>query len=711
VTTSNPPTDEKLYALLPALYKLRDAAAGDPMRVLLSIIESQLDRVEGDITALYDNWFIETCDEWVVPYIGDLLGVRGQYAYDEKTTSLRPYIANTLGYRGRKGTVSVLEQLAQDTTGWPGRVVEFFQLLATTQHINHIRSIDLRTPDLRDTNALELLDGPFESAMHFAEVRRIPAGKYNIPNVGIFLWRLLAISIDRAPAIPMTAIGPGRYVFSQVGRDAPLFNPSRTDLETGRVGEPDVPGPLRPRALFDETEAARAALATGADPSWVYLASTRPSLRVYDDGGEIAPELIQFCDLSQWTMLPPAKSFDVPDPPNPPLHQTTRVAVDPRLGRVAIVSGAVPKALLVNYSFGFPAPLGGGSYARPDPAPDPDLVPITVTAADRTQLVDAALATAIGNWVAAGQPHAIITIGDNAIYDVPDIALPAAGKLIIRALDGFRPVLRPRATWNLTLGQNAALQLDGFVISGAAIAVATQDPAGSAADHSLTIANCTLVPGLTLDETGAPMSPATASLAVAAGSAGPLSLAIDHSITGRVDLRATPTTLTVTNSIVDGCGTADPVIWGAGEVTIECTTVFGGTIARSLEASNVIFDAPAIVERTQIGCVRFSFIANGSQLPRRYMCQPDLALAQVPDADAPLVLARMKPAYTSRRYGDPGYAQLAALCPSEIQTGADDGAEMGAYQLLQQPQRLSNLSAAIAEYLRFGLEAGTFLVT
>ena len=706
-----PSTAEKLYALLPTLYKLRDAAAGDPMRALLAIIESQLDRVQGDIAELYDNWFIETCDEWVVPYIGDLLGVRGQYAYDEKTISLRPYVANTLGYRRRKGTVSVLEQLAQDTTGWPGRAVEFFQLLATTQHLNHIRAIDLRTPDLRDTNALELLDGPFETAMHFAEVRRIPNGKYNIPNVGIFLWRLLAMYVDRAPAIPMTAVGPGRYTFSQVGRDAPLFNPSRTDLETGRVGEPDVPGPLRPRALFDEAEAARAALASGQNPSWVYLAATRPSLRVYDDGGEIAPELIQFCDLSQWSTLPPAKSFDVPNPPNPPVHETTRVAVDPRLGRVAIVSGAPPKALLVSYSFGFPAPLGGGSYARPDPAPDPDLTPIAVTAADRTQLVDTALATAITGWVTAGQPHAIITIGDNAIYDVPDVALPAAGKLIIRALDGFRPVLRPRGTWNITLAPNAALQLDGLVISGAAIDVTAQEPVGSAADHSLSIANCTLVPGLTLDETGAPLSPAAASLAVVAGSAGPLALAIDHSITGRLDLRATPTTLTLTDSIVDGCGTPDPAIWGAGDTMIERTTVFGGTTARSVEASNVIFDSPAIVERTQIGCVRFSFIAKGSQVPKRYMCQPDLALAQVPTADAPLVLAQMKPAYTSRRYGDPGYAQLAALCPTEVQTGADDGAEMGAYQLLQQPQRLSNLSAALAEYLRFGLEAGTFLVT
>ena len=44
--------------------------------------------------------------------------------------------------------------------------------------------------------------------------------------------------------------------------------------------------------------------------------------------------------------------------------------------------------------------------------------------------------------------------------------------------------------------------------------------------------------------------------------------------------------------------------------------------------------------------------------------------------------------------------------PAEIAGGAEDGAEMGAFSFLQQPQRLANLTTALAEYLRFGLEAG-----
>ena len=67
----------RLFALLPAVHRVRDRAQGDPLRALLALIESEADRIEGDIAGLYDNWFIETCDAWVVPYIGDLLGVRG----------------------------------------------------------------------------------------------------------------------------------------------------------------------------------------------------------------------------------------------------------------------------------------------------------------------------------------------------------------------------------------------------------------------------------------------------------------------------------------------------------------------------------------------------------------------------------------------------------------------------------------------------------
>ena len=120
---------ERLYKLLPAIYRLRDHDKGEPLRALLSIVQSEVETIESDIEGLNENWFIETAEEWLIPYISDLLGVRNLHTIDSaEVYSLRAYVANTLRYRQGKGTPAVLEQLADDITGWQARVVEFFTL-------------------------------------------------------------------------------------------------------------------------------------------------------------------------------------------------------------------------------------------------------------------------------------------------------------------------------------------------------------------------------------------------------------------------------------------------------------------------------------------------------------------------------------------------------------------------------------------------------
>jgi len=120
------PTTERLYNLLPAIHRIRDVEQGEPLRTLLRVLENELLTLRGDIDALYDDWFIETSTEWVVPYIGDLVGVRGLLANNGGVFSQRGRVANALAQRRGKGTGAALEQLARDVTGWPARVVEFF---------------------------------------------------------------------------------------------------------------------------------------------------------------------------------------------------------------------------------------------------------------------------------------------------------------------------------------------------------------------------------------------------------------------------------------------------------------------------------------------------------------------------------------------------------------------------------------------------------
>ncbi|GAQ61827.1 phage tail protein [Streptomyces scabiei] len=204
--------DRPVYDLLPAVHRNRDAELGHPLRALLEPVEEELRRLREDIDGLYDNWFVETCAEWVLPYLGDLLGVEPVAASPDGATPRRAFIANTLRHRRRKGTPATLEQPAQDITGLPAKVVEYFQLLGTTQHVNHPRLGNVRTPDLRDTGRLQLLGTPFDQVARTADVRHVDRGRgrYNLGAVGLHLWRLsshpqLLVQARRGRQLPLTA--------------------------------------------------------------------------------------------------------------------------------------------------------------------------------------------------------------------------------------------------------------------------------------------------------------------------------------------------------------------------------------------------------------------------------------------------------------------------------------------------------------------------
>src|ERR1043166_8266630 len=130
-----------IYNLLPAIYRIRDAELGEPLKAFLSVIAEQVALLDENLAQLYDDQFIETCAPWVVPYIGDLVGARGiNDPHGESAAfSERALVADTIRLRRRKGTAAVLEQLAHDVTNWEARVVEFFQLLATTQYLKRLR--------------------------------------------------------------------------------------------------------------------------------------------------------------------------------------------------------------------------------------------------------------------------------------------------------------------------------------------------------------------------------------------------------------------------------------------------------------------------------------------------------------------------------------------------------------------------------------------
>ena len=116
-------TADRLYGLLPAIYRLRDVDQGEPLHALLAAFAEEFAALEENVEQLYDDQFIETCAEWVAPYIGTLIGYRALHGVAREVSSARAEVANTISFRRRKGTATMLEQLARDVTDWPARAV------------------------------------------------------------------------------------------------------------------------------------------------------------------------------------------------------------------------------------------------------------------------------------------------------------------------------------------------------------------------------------------------------------------------------------------------------------------------------------------------------------------------------------------------------------------------------------------------------------
>ncbi|CAD5108257.1 hypothetical protein [Zestomonas carbonaria] len=704
-----------LLARLPAFYRERDAELGGPLRALLEVIAEQGAVLEEDIERLYDNWFIETCDDWLVPYIGDLLGVRGLYPVSgTQSFGQRALVANTLRLRRRKGTVPVLEQLAFDSSGWRARAVEFFELLGTTQYLNHRRLHSLRTPDLRQAVRLERIDGPFDDSAHTADVRRPPAGRHNIANVGLYLWRLHAYPVQRGQAFAIPGM-TGCYSFDPLGRefiddpllwDGMLVNRPRSETEITRLAQPiNVPEPLSRRALHDELTRLRQVIADGGTPEPLYFAAERGGavLRIWVDGEEVPVEHLVVCNLSAipgvnpeaWRR-PPAL-LQVTPTQGGPAHDfpeagasTPLVGFDPLFGRISLPAGVTAGRLEVAYAYGFPGDVGGGPYDRRPARGEDDAREGLLDPADYQVVIEVpgdfpTLDQAL-QAVVPGNRCLVRLLGDSSETLVGPLNLPNT-QLAIEAANQRRPVLL--GDLQLAGNDDTRLILSGLLLDGQLRL--------SGDLREVALRHCSLVPargGIHHDD---------------AAKGRMLAIRLTHCLCGPVRSEGALAGVEARYCVFDH---------GAGEafhlpdtgLSIDRSTVFGRVTAGALEAANSLFGAKLAITRRQQGCVRFCYVPDGSKTPRRYRCQPDLVTKGLPAGKAKAERVRVTPTFTSTAFGHPAYAQLRLSTATEIRGGAEDGAEMGVWNLLQQPQREANLRQALDEYLRFGLEAGVIFV-
>lgn len=251
---------QRLYARVPANYRAYDEEQGQPLLALLELVGAQVANLRQDLDDLWDNFFIETCEDWVVPYLAALVGTN--LLAQPIGQSNRLDVRNTIHWRRSKGTPAMLRALGQAISGWPTELSEFFLKIGWSQNMNHVRANAMLTVDVRDPLRLSRLGHADDPWAHAADIRpstsleqaRITQwsqgvgqaawgtpGRHQIKNLGFFVNRLHTFRIRGAtPAATtpgLTKQDPEYYTFDPLFRNAPLFEEtSRTPITRAAFG-------------------------------------------------------------------------------------------------------------------------------------------------------------------------------------------------------------------------------------------------------------------------------------------------------------------------------------------------------------------------------------------------------------------------------------------------------------------------------------------
>jgi hypothetical protein len=732
---------ERLWDWVPAAYHELDALqGGDSFRALLKVISSQAAVAKRSQDRLWDDMYVEVCDDWAVPYIAQLVATRLVSALNLRAR--RADVAKTIYYRRRKGTLAVLEQLLADMSGWNGKVVEEFRRLARLRHGLDgpaRRGPVTGTPegglaDLRSVRGGRLAGDPFEEFHYTPEIRR-PDGRLGLRGI-----HTLGFHIDRLQSVEFHGVQPrlvndapgtrDGFTIDPSGRDVPLFaanTPPRDWLNWRTAREWELPRVIDCRLLNEVVF-----VIGDKEIAWILSGAPIASLTDRQDAAAdlrfIAGQRLVGREQLQRVIgsLPHAPILTAP---GVFVGLAQRALID-ACGSAALLpdgtglaaAGNVP-ALQVGYVGQPPVDRDHTRGANLDQWSMPvvfgvDLLIDPVTGrfifdtgahppADLRVRYRVGMAAPIGagaflreldtrpptvHWQqqssAAGTPaNGIAEVDDSTTFvNVPD--QPAVVDTTVRAAENERPYLRLQVDWHLTTtGNDRSLTLDGLWVG--------VRPAGAvvvAGDYSkVTLRYCTLDPG-GADAMGTALAPCEL---VVTGTID--ELVIERCILPGLRVQGATASIdqiTVTDSIIDASHLASGgLIAPRARLNIARTTIIAPKIdqlclhVEKIDATDTLVAGRADVTDQQNGCFRFSARGPGSSVPHPYESHE---------------LEELERIFASRRFGDPQYVTLSPRAPQFLLTGSEHQSEMGAYCGELRPIKFASLRTKVEEYMPFG---------
>ncbi len=345
-------TGQELWELLPGALRRGDEEAGGVLRAVVEMLAGPADLVAHDIDAMADDWFIETCADWVVSYLGDLVGVEELHPLGGAIgfSSARGWPTRSAPGAARARPRCSRTSPARPPAGRPGR--------SSTSSCSPPPSTSTTSASVprRRRRCATPRRWPWSTVRSTAPPTPSPSDR-SARTAAATTFRTSASTSGPSPATRSTARRRRRWRTRPTG--AGSSTPSATTTPWPVPASPRPPSSTAPsrrtcprrcagaRSTTSSTHAAPtpARSSSGSSPG-------DPAFTVFMQEGagvltEVDLDLLEVCDLSAWER-----------------PTGTMVRVDPVLGRVAVSPARVVERAAVSWSYAFGADIGAGPYPR-----------------------------------------------------------------------------------------------------------------------------------------------------------------------------------------------------------------------------------------------------------------------------------------------------------------------------------------------------------